>query len=153
MSGLGFGLMNAAFSLMNVLSDHIGPGTVGLKGDSTYFLLVSSLTALAFLLLNVAWSVLMSESVEKADKKLALIVLITHLIATTIVSSRNRNDKMKMSNFLTFNIEQTFLNRSHLQLISLIVVYSLTTLCGLGAFQIAGVSPNRLISIRSSSDV
>lgn len=85
-SGLGFGLMNGAFSLMNVLTDYIGPGTVGLKGDSHHFLLVSSLTALAFILLNVAWSILMSESVEKSDKRLAIIVFGTHVAATTIVS-------------------------------------------------------------------
>lgn len=85
-SGLGFGLMNAAFSVMNVLTDYIGPGTVGLKGDSHYFLIVTSLTALAFILLNVSWSILLSESIERSDKKLALFVLATHLIATTIVS-------------------------------------------------------------------
>lgn len=79
-------MINAAFSLMNVLTDYIGPGTVGIRGDSTYFLLVSALTALAFILLNVAWSILMSEGIEKSDKKLLIVVLITHLIATTIVS-------------------------------------------------------------------
>lgn len=79
--------MNGAFSLMNVLTDYIGPGTVGLKGDSHYFLLVSSFTTLAFILLNVAWSVLISESVEKSDRRLAVVVLVTHLAATTIVSS------------------------------------------------------------------
>lgn len=90
-SGLGFGLMNGAFSLMNVLTDYLGPGTVGLKGDSSYFLLVSSLTTLAFILLNVSWSILMSESIEKSDKRLAFIVLSTHLVATTIVSRANDN--------------------------------------------------------------
>lgn len=85
-SGLGFGLMNGAFSLMNVLTDYIGPGTVGLKGDSPHFLLVSSLTALAFILLNVAWSIIMSEGIEKSDKRFATIVLVTHLVATTAVS-------------------------------------------------------------------
>ena len=30
--GLGFGLMSGAFSLMNVLADALGPGTVGLDG-------------------------------------------------------------------------------------------------------------------------
>lgn len=127
-SGLGFGLMNGAFSLMNVLTDFIGPGTVGLQGDSTYFLLVSSLTALAFILLNVSWSILMSEYIEKKDKRLAIIVLTTHLFATTI----------------------TFINRYHLQLISIVVVYSLTLLCGLGAFKVAGMNPKRLLTLRSS---
>lgn len=79
--------MSAAFSLMNVLTDYLVPGTVGLRGDSPHFLLVSSITALAFILLNVSWSVLMSESIEKDDKRLGGIVLITHLVATTVVSN------------------------------------------------------------------
>lgn len=79
--------MNGAFSLMNVLTDYIGPGTVGLRGDSTYFLIVSSLTALAFILLNVSWSILMSESIEKSDKKLAALVVKVHLVASSIVSN------------------------------------------------------------------
>lgn len=79
--------MNGAFSLMNVLTDYLGPGTVGLRGDSNYFLIVSSLTALAFMLLNVSWSILMSESIEKSDKRTAAIVLISHLLATLVVSN------------------------------------------------------------------
>ena len=127
-SGLGFGLMNGAFSVMNVLTDYIGPGTVGLKGDSHYFLIVSSLTALAFILLNVSWSILLSESIEKTDKKLATFVLVSHLIATSI----------------------TFVNRYHLQLISIVIVYTTTIICGLAAFQVAGLSPRRLMSSRDS---
>lgn len=85
-SGLGFGLINAAFSMMNVLSDHIGPGTVGFNGDSHYFILVSSLSALAFLLLNISWSVVMSAAIEKHDRRLLIYVVASHLLATTMVS-------------------------------------------------------------------
>ena len=80
---------------MNVLTDHIGPGTVGLKGDSHFFLLVSSLTALAFTLLNVAWSVIMSHSVEKSDKRLGVVVLVSHLLVTSVVSSSRKSDPMQ----------------------------------------------------------
>jgi hypothetical protein len=31
--GLGFGLMSGAFSLMNVLADSLGPGTLGMRGE------------------------------------------------------------------------------------------------------------------------
>ena len=31
--GLGFGLMSGAFSLMNVLADSLGPGTLGTRGE------------------------------------------------------------------------------------------------------------------------
>lgn len=122
-SGLGFGLMNGAFALMNVLTDYIGPGTVGIKGDSTYFLLVSALTVLAFILLNVSWSILMSECIEKSDRKLLMVILASHFLATSI----------------------TFLNRIHLQLISLMVIYSLTLFCGVGAFQVAGYDLRKML--------
>uniref|UniRef100_A0A6G1SFM6 Gamma-secretase subunit Aph-1 n=1 Tax=Aceria tosichella TaxID=561515 RepID=A0A6G1SFM6_9ACAR len=130
-SGLGFGLMNSAFALMNVLTDHIGPGTVGLKGDSHYFLLVSALTALAFTLLNVAWSVIMSQSVETSDKRLAVVVLVSHLLVTSV----------------------TFVNRINLQLISILVVYATTILCGLGALQVTGVSVKQLTSLNRRRSV
>lgn len=78
--------MNAACLMSNILTDSIGPGTVGLTKGSQYFLLVSSFTGLAFILLNVAWSVLVSESVKQTDRKLLIIVIVTHLIATSTVS-------------------------------------------------------------------
>lgn len=40
-SGLGFGVMSGLFSLINVLADSVGPGTVGLNGDSRFFFLAS----------------------------------------------------------------------------------------------------------------
>ena len=41
MSGLGFGIISGAFSLVNVLGDMAGPGALGIYGDSQYFFLVS----------------------------------------------------------------------------------------------------------------
>ena len=40
-SGLGFGILGGAFSLINVLADMVGPGTIGIHGDSKYFFLAS----------------------------------------------------------------------------------------------------------------
>ena len=40
-SGLGFGIISGAFSLVNVLADMSGPGTIGIHGDSQYFFLAS----------------------------------------------------------------------------------------------------------------
>ena len=45
-SGLGFGIISGAFSLVNVLSDMTGPGTVGIYGDSQAFFLVSCIQLL-----------------------------------------------------------------------------------------------------------
>ena len=36
-SGLGFGILSGAFSTVNVLADMVGPGTIGIYGDSKYF--------------------------------------------------------------------------------------------------------------------
>jgi len=56
-AGLGFGVASGAFSLVNVLADSIGPGTVGIKGDPADFFVTSALLTLAFVLLHVFWSV------------------------------------------------------------------------------------------------
>lgn len=40
-SGLGFGLMSGAFSVVNILSDSVGPGTVGIHGDSQHYFISS----------------------------------------------------------------------------------------------------------------
>lgn len=40
-SGLGFGIISGAFSIVNVLGDMTGPGTVGIYGDSQAFFLVT----------------------------------------------------------------------------------------------------------------
>uniref|UniRef100_A0A671ET32 Gamma-secretase subunit APH-1 n=1 Tax=Rhinolophus ferrumequinum TaxID=59479 RepID=A0A671ET32_RHIFE len=42
-SGLGFGIMSGVFSFVNTLSDSLGPGTVGIRGDSPQFFLNSDL--------------------------------------------------------------------------------------------------------------
>lgn len=86
-SGLGYGVMSGTFAIVNVLSDSIGPGTIGLKGDSPYFFIISAMTTLAFILLNVCWSVMMAGGIEKSDKKLLKIVVIAHLIASLSVSN------------------------------------------------------------------
>ncbi|KAF5925374.1 hypothetical protein HPG69_001818 [Diceros bicornis minor] len=46
-SGLGFGIMSGVFSFVNTLSDSLGPGTVGIHGDSPQFFLNSGTCLLA----------------------------------------------------------------------------------------------------------
>ncbi|MGH0117409.1 UNVERIFIED_CONTAM: hypothetical protein FKN15_034596 [Acipenser sinensis] len=40
-SGLGFGFMSGAFSVVNILADSLGPGTVGIHGDSQHYFVSS----------------------------------------------------------------------------------------------------------------
>lgn len=68
-SGLGFGVISGAFSLVNVLGDMTGPGTVGIKGDSQAFFLVSSLVTLCFILLHTCWSIILYLSISMNNIK------------------------------------------------------------------------------------
>ena len=43
-SGFGFGVISGAFSLVNVLADMTGPGTVGIFGQSSHFFITSGIT-------------------------------------------------------------------------------------------------------------
>ena len=40
-SGLGFGIISGAFSIVNVLADMVGPGTIGIPGDPKYFFIAT----------------------------------------------------------------------------------------------------------------
>ena len=62
--GLGFGLMSGAFSLVNVLADSLGPGTVGMKGEPQNFFLVSAAMTLCMILLHTAWGVIFFSSLD-----------------------------------------------------------------------------------------
>ncbi|CAB1319038.1 unnamed protein product [Coregonus sp. 'balchen'] len=64
-SGLGFGIMSGAFSMINTLSDSLGPGTVGLFGDSQYYFITSALMTLALTLLHTFWGVVFFEGCER----------------------------------------------------------------------------------------
>lgn len=90
MSGLGFGIISGAFSLVNVLGDMTGPGTVGIKGDSQYFYLVSAMLSLCFILLHTCWSIIMYLSLTIYPKKsiklwsCLLLVVFSHIFVSCL---------------------------------------------------------------------
>lgn len=43
-SGLSFGIISGVFSVINILADALGPGVVGIHGDSPYYFLTSGKT-------------------------------------------------------------------------------------------------------------
>jgi len=83
-SGLGFGLISGAFSLVNVLADMVGPGTVGLYGDDPRFFAMSSLLALASMLLQVTWSVAAFHGMHARRVWPCVCVWLSHLAATGV---------------------------------------------------------------------
>ncbi|XP_045396701.1 gamma-secretase subunit APH-1B isoform X1 [Eulemur rufifrons] len=87
-SGLGFGIMSGVFSFVNTLSDSLGPGTVGIHGDSPQFFLNSAFMTLVIILLHVFWGIVFFDGCEKKNWYILLIVLLTHLLvsAQTFIS-------------------------------------------------------------------
>jgi len=82
--GLGFGLMSGAFSLMNVLADALGPGTVGLDGRPQNFFLVSSCMTLCMILLHVFWGIIFFSSVNNGQYLLTVYVVLSHLLVSCL---------------------------------------------------------------------
>ncbi|XP_071514226.1 gamma-secretase subunit Aph-1 [Panulirus ornatus] len=83
-SGLGFGMISGAFSLVNVLADMTGPGTIGLKGDPPNFFIASAVTSLAFILLHVFWGVLFFNAIHRRAYLQLAYVILCHMLASCI---------------------------------------------------------------------
>lgn len=82
--GLGFGLMSGAFSLVNVLADSLGPGTLGFHGEAHNFFIVSSLMTLCMVLLHTAWGVIFFASLETKTYWQTAYVVVTHLLVSSL---------------------------------------------------------------------
>lgn len=115
-AGLGFGIMSGVFSLLNVLADAVGPGTVGLHGGPPDFFLVSALTTLAFVLLHTCWGVVFFHALDHGRTTLAGLVVLFHLGASCL----------------------TLLNPHGLQLASLVPIYVVLLVSATLAFHAAG---------------
>lgn len=81
-AGLGFGVMSGAFSMINTLSDSLGPGTVGIFGDSQYYFITSAVMTLALTLLHTFWGVVFFDGCEKKRWWVICVVLSLHLVVS-----------------------------------------------------------------------
>lgn len=115
-SGFGFGIMSGAFSLVNVLADSTGPGTVGLYGDSPYFFISTSLITLALILLHTFWGIIFFDALDKKCRYKIGYVIVSHLAVSAL----------------------TFFNQQQLYLASLIPCYLITLITASIAYQCAG---------------
>ncbi|MBN3275063.1 APH1B secretase, partial [Polyodon spathula] len=85
-SGLGFGFMSGAFSVVNILADSLGPGTVGIHGDSQHYFVSSAFMTMAIILLHMFWGVVFFDACEKKRWWAVLIVVLSHLLVSCLVS-------------------------------------------------------------------
>jgi len=82
-SGYGFGLISGTFAIVNVLSDMIGPGTIGIFGHSQDFFIATAFLTLCIILLNTFWGVVFFTSLDKGGIHRFLgpgIVVLTHML-------------------------------------------------------------------------
>lgn len=115
-SGLGFGLISGAFSLVNVLADSVGPGTMGLLAGTEMFLITSSATALCFILLQTLWSVIFFNAMDTNNRLQLSYVIITHCLASSL----------------------TLVNKYQIYSATIVPLYALLVLTAMYAFKIAG---------------
>ncbi|XP_029431049.1 gamma-secretase subunit APH-1B [Rhinatrema bivittatum] len=81
-SGLGFGIMSGVFSLVNILSDSLGPGIVGIHGDSPQYFLASAFMTLAMVLLHIFWGIVFFDACEKKKWWALIVVIASHLLVS-----------------------------------------------------------------------
>ncbi|XP_035209372.1 gamma-secretase subunit Aph-1-like [Stegodyphus dumicola] len=129
-AGLGFGLMSGLFSLINVLADSVGPGTVGLYGDSHFFFLTSAFTTLAFTLLHTFWGVIFFHAWDNRSYGKITFVCLSHLVVSCM----------------------TLLNQQRLYVASFIPLYVVTITSGVLAYQSAGGSWKSLVASLSTKN-
>jgi len=82
--GLGFGMMSGAFSLVNVLADSVGPGTVGFNGEPQDFFMISSLLCMAMILLHTFWGVIAFDAWDQRKWLNLVYVWASHLTVSCL---------------------------------------------------------------------
>jgi len=89
--GLGFGMMSGIFSLINVLADSVGPGTVGLMSNVPKdFFMVSAVLCLCSIFLNTFWGVIAFDALDRKKWLNLVAVWISHL-AVSCLTLLNQN--------------------------------------------------------------
>ncbi|KAK3102890.1 hypothetical protein FSP39_014726 [Pinctada imbricata] len=91
-SGLGFGLISGAFSIVNVLADMVGPGTIGIRGDSPHFFLATAFLTLCFILLHTFWGVIFFNAWDKRKLHMVAVVVLSHLLVSCLTLLNQRTE-------------------------------------------------------------
>jgi len=83
--GLGFGMMSGIFSLINVLADSVGPGTVGLMNSTPKdFFMVSAVLCLCSIFLNTFWGVIAFDALDRKKWINLAAVWVSHLAVSCL---------------------------------------------------------------------
>ncbi|RZF38698.1 hypothetical protein LSTR_LSTR011008 [Laodelphax striatellus] len=89
-AGLGFGTMSGAFALVNVLADISGPATMGLKGSSSLFTIISAVLTSCFVLLHTFWGVIFFNAIDTHNHMQLAWVVGSHLLVSSVTLFNSR---------------------------------------------------------------
>ncbi|XP_078238297.1 gamma-secretase subunit APH-1A isoform X1 [Pogona vitticeps] len=124
-SGLSFGIISGIFSVINILADSIGPGTVGIHGDSPHYFITSAFLTMALVLLHTFWGTIFFDACERGRYWALAVVVASHLLTSGL----------------------TFLNPCYEA--SLVPVFAITLAMGVWAFFTAGGSLRSIVACLS----
>lgn len=99
-AGFGYGVISGAFSLVNVLADMTGPGTVGIHGQSQHFFITSAFLTLCFILLHTFWGILYFDGFHRQRYYQPAAVLISHLLVSGLTLFNQRDDPVYEANLI-----------------------------------------------------
>uniref|UniRef100_A0A8C7E5C0 Gamma-secretase subunit APH-1 n=1 Tax=Naja naja TaxID=35670 RepID=A0A8C7E5C0_NAJNA len=125
MSGLFFGIISGLFSIINILADSIGPGTVGIHGDSPYYFITSAFLIMALVFLHTFRGTIFFSACEKRHYWKLALAIVSHLVISGL----------------------TFLNPCYEA--RLIPIFLITICRGVGAFFTAGGSLSNILACLS----
>ncbi|KFP32980.1 Gamma-secretase subunit APH-1A, partial [Colius striatus] len=72
-------VMSGAFSMINLLADALGPGTVGIHGDSQLYFLTSAFMTMVLIFLHTFWGILFFHGCEHRRWWEITAVVVMHL--------------------------------------------------------------------------
>ncbi|KAL5006652.1 hypothetical protein ScPMuIL_015458 [Solemya velum] len=121
-SGLGYGIMCGAFSLVNVLADMVGPGTIGIHGDSKYFFLASAFLTLSYILLHMFWGVIFFNALDRKQYIYLPLVAGSHMLISCLTLLNQRTADRPTPHYLA----------------SILPAYTLVIIMGVLAYRAAG---------------
>ncbi|XP_055648637.1 gamma-secretase subunit Aph-1b-like [Falco peregrinus] len=84
-AGVGFGLMSGTFSMINLLADTLGPGTMGIHGDSQLYFLASAFMTMVLIFLHTFWGILFFHGCEHWRWWEITAVVVMHLTVSGLV--------------------------------------------------------------------
>ncbi|XP_030620772.1 gamma-secretase subunit Aph-1b isoform X1 [Chanos chanos] len=107
-SGLGFGFMSGAFSVVNILADSVGPGTVGIHGDSQHYFISSAFMTLAMILLHTFWGVVFFEACEKERWGSLAAVVLSHLLVSCLTFANPHYEGSLIPTYIILSLMATW---------------------------------------------